>query len=109
MAWPPTDADKQAAFEEDGTWFANTYQCPCGTRWTDQWSCMCDDDCPSCGTTCSPEISEEIDFEENEFGDTACSECGAVEGTAEYGTVGDGFDGLCPNCADKAEAEGRWD
>lgn len=34
-----------------------------------------------------------------------CRECGAVPGTAEYGTVGDGYDGLCPSCADKAEEE----
>lgn len=33
----------------------------------------------------------------------ACRECGAIEGTEEYGTVGDGFDGLCPSCADKAD------
>jgi hypothetical protein len=32
-----------------------------------------------------------------------CRECGAVPGTPEYGTVGDGFDGLSPSCADKAE------
>jgi hypothetical protein len=35
----------------------------------------------------------------------ACEECGAIPGTPDYGTVGDGFDGLCPSCADKAEAE----
>jgi len=34
--------------------FTNHYECPCGTEWTDQWECACDDDCPSCGTTCSP-------------------------------------------------------
>lgn len=33
----------------------------------------------------------------------ACTECGAIPGTSEYGTVGDGYDGLCPSCADKAE------
>jgi len=33
-----------------------------------------------------------------------CHKCGTVEGTPEYGTVGDGFDGLCPSCADAAEA-----
>ena len=34
-----------------------------------------------------------------------CRECGAVEGTPEYGTMGDGFDGLCPNCADRADPD----
>ena len=34
-----------------------------------------------------------------------CSECRAIPGSPEYGTVGDGFDGLCPSCADKAETE----
>lgn len=38
-----------------------------------------------------------------------CEECGAIPGTAEYGTVGDGFDGLCPSCADKAEEENEND
>jgi hypothetical protein len=33
----------------------------------------------------------------------ACTECGAIPGTPTYGTVGDGYDGLCPSCADKAE------
>lgn len=33
----------------------------------------------------------------------ACTECGAIFGTSEYGPVGDGYDGLCPSCADKAE------
>lgn len=32
-----------------------------------------------------------------------CRRCGAVPGTSEYGTVGDGFDGLCPSCADQLE------
>ena len=31
-------------------WFANHYECArCGREWTDEWSCMCDDDCPHCG------------------------------------------------------------
>ena len=28
-------------------WFRNYYKCErCGSDWTDEWSCMCDDDCP---------------------------------------------------------------
>jgi predicted nucleic acid-binding Zn-ribbon protein len=34
---------------EEG-WFLNYYRCDeCGHDWTDEWSCMCDDDCPHCG------------------------------------------------------------
>lgn len=30
--------------------FINHYECPrCGHKWEDQWSSMCDDDCPHCG------------------------------------------------------------
>ena len=38
----------------------NHYECPCGCRWHDEWDCACDDDCPDCGTTCSPVESEVI-------------------------------------------------
>lgn len=34
--------------------FDNAYDCPCGTSWRDTWTSACDDDCPACGTTCSP-------------------------------------------------------
>ncbi len=31
-------------------WFRNHYKCArCGREWPDEWSCMCDDDCPYCG------------------------------------------------------------
>ncbi len=31
-------------------WYRNYYECArCGRRWSDEWSCMCDDDCPHCG------------------------------------------------------------
>lgn len=29
-----------------------------------------------------------------------CPDCQAIEGTPAWGTVGDGFDGYCPSCAD---------
>lgn len=63
MAWPPTSDDNQRAFEEDKAWFENHYRCDCGQEWDDQWSCTCDDDCPSCGATCSPRNSAEIPFD----------------------------------------------
>jgi DNA-directed RNA polymerase subunit RPC12/RpoP len=31
-------------------WYRNYYKCArCGSEWPDEWSCMCDDDCPHCG------------------------------------------------------------
>lgn len=31
-------------------WFRNYYLCDrCDSTWEDEWSCMCDDDCPHCG------------------------------------------------------------
>jgi predicted nucleic acid-binding Zn-ribbon protein len=43
-------------------WFLNFYKCACcGRTWTDQWSSMCDDDCPHCGARyMSPCESEEL-------------------------------------------------
>jgi hypothetical protein len=32
------------------SWFRNHYLCErCDSTWSDEWSCMCDDDCPHCG------------------------------------------------------------
>jgi predicted nucleic acid-binding Zn-ribbon protein len=43
-------------------WFLNFYDCDrCGRAWTDEWSCMCDDDCPHCGARhMSPSKSEDL-------------------------------------------------
>lgn len=31
-------------------WYSNHYICErCDAAWSDEWSCTCDDDCPSCG------------------------------------------------------------
>lgn len=42
-------------------WFTNHYECPkCSETWCDEWSAMCDDDCPKCGTRhISPHQSEQ--------------------------------------------------
>jgi hypothetical protein len=40
--------------------FRNFYECPCGVKWYDEWSCTCDDRCPACDTSCSPTISEDL-------------------------------------------------
>ena len=43
-------------------WFLNFYRCAeCKRIWTDEWSCMCDDDCPNCGARhMSPFDSENL-------------------------------------------------
>jgi hypothetical protein len=43
-------------------WFLNVYRCRrCKRIWTDEWSCMCDDDCPHCGARhMSPCHSEDL-------------------------------------------------
>lgn len=43
-------------------WFRNRYECArCGKEWTDEWSCMCDDDCPHCGARhMSPSDSDDL-------------------------------------------------
>jgi len=43
-------------------WFRNHYTCArCGKEWSDEWSAMCDDDCPRCGARhMSPHESIEI-------------------------------------------------
>jgi hypothetical protein len=43
-------------------WFLNFYKCVrCRRIWTDQWSCMCDDECSDCGARdMSPFRSEDL-------------------------------------------------
>jgi predicted nucleic acid-binding Zn-ribbon protein len=43
-------------------WFRNHYQCErCGSKWKDDWSCMCDDDCRRCGARhMSPYKSDDL-------------------------------------------------
>ena len=32
-------------------WFRNYYRCEqCRSEWEDEWSSMCEDDCPTCGS-----------------------------------------------------------
>ena len=43
------------------TWFRNHYECPvCGTIWTDEWDCQCNDRCPKCNAEIEPYDSVEI-------------------------------------------------
>jgi hypothetical protein len=54
-------------------WYRNHYQCArCDHEWSDEWSCMCDDDCPDCGarhmSPCdSDDLTEVIEKEGKEF------------------------------------------
>jgi LmbE family N-acetylglucosaminyl deacetylase len=54
-------------------WYRNFYECAhCGAEWEDEWSCMCDDDCPDCGARhMSPydadELTEIISEEAGQF------------------------------------------
>ncbi len=43
-------------------WFRNHYTCErCDSTWTDEWSAMCDDDCPHCGARhMSPYKSDDL-------------------------------------------------
>ncbi len=43
-------------------WYRNHYECArCGSEWTDEWSCQCDDDCPHCGARhMSPVESDDL-------------------------------------------------
>src|SRR5262249_6865621 len=57
-----------------------------------------------------PVVVEVFNGGENDYGEpwTYCDECGAVLERDGEVIDGDGYDGLCGNCADQAEREGRW-
>ena len=36
-------------------WYEKSHLCPrCGWEWTDEWSCVCNDRCPTCHLESSP-------------------------------------------------------
>lgn len=42
-------------------WFRNKYECSeCGESWEDEWSCMCNDHCPTCNLELTPYDSEDL-------------------------------------------------
>ena len=42
-------------------WFRNSYwHDECGLRWTDEWSCACNDRCPECNAEIEPYASEDL-------------------------------------------------
>jgi hypothetical protein len=45
-------------------WYLNQYECErCGYYWEDEWSCTCDDRCPECNLTNSPQESVDLSRE----------------------------------------------
>lgn len=54
-------------------WYRNYYTCDrCHDDWEDEWSCMCDDDCPYCGArhmspNDSDDLTEVIECEERDY------------------------------------------
>jgi len=41
--------------------FRNYYECPHdGTKWNDEWTCTCNDRCPTCDSEIEPYFSEDI-------------------------------------------------
>jgi hypothetical protein len=65
MIFPAEDIDlgsEQVIVEPDEPpMFRNYYRCPdCNEEWQDEWSCKCDDECPTCSIPYSPYKSEDI-------------------------------------------------
>ena len=53
--------DRAKEAEAEGSVYLNHYRCPLDdTRWTDQWSCTCNDRCPVCRAEIEPYYSEEL-------------------------------------------------
>src|ERR1700737_3565862 len=41
-------------------WFRKHHTCPCGTNWSAEWDCLCDDRCPTCDAEIEPDEHEAI-------------------------------------------------
>ena len=56
-----TRALRKPVAEEEETMFTNVYDCPdCDTHWSEEWTAMCDSECPTCGCrNISPTFSED--------------------------------------------------
>lgn len=65
------------------TGYINYYRCECGEEWTDEWSCACDDRCPTCNTSISPYASETQDGREIDW--TAVKDAEAALGNCQEG------------------------
>jgi hypothetical protein len=44
-------------------WCLKYYECSgCGTKWTDEWSCACNDRCPNCDTETEPYDDKDLTY-----------------------------------------------
>jgi hypothetical protein len=44
-------------------WILKCYRCTqCGAKWTDEWSCACNDRCPRCGTETEPYDDQDLSY-----------------------------------------------
>lgn len=51
---------------DEEKYFLNKYKCPCcGEEWEDEWSCTCNDRCPSCNKEIEPHESIELEGDTN--------------------------------------------
>jgi hypothetical protein len=72
--------------------FTNYYVCPrCRTRWTDEWTCMCNDRCPKCNLEVQPCDSHDNDPEPE-------GDCLALANDQDCLERGFSFDDMCAAC-----------
>jgi hypothetical protein len=44
-------------------WYLKYYECSeCGTKWTNEWSCACNDRCPNCRAETEPYDDEDLSY-----------------------------------------------
>jgi hypothetical protein len=44
-------------------WYLKYYECSeCSTKWTDEWSCTCNDRCPECRAETEPYDDEDLTY-----------------------------------------------
>jgi len=44
-------------------WYLKYYECSaCGIKWTDEWSCTCNDRCPECRAEIEPYDDEDLTY-----------------------------------------------
>jgi len=78
-------------------WFRNYYRCEeCQHHWEDEWSAMCDDDCPQCGARHmspydSDDLTEIIEEREGRFlvyrSPASAEHCPNYERVAKFPTL----------------------
>ena len=59
------------------TWYVKEYE-HCGTTWTDEWCCACNDKCPACGAEIEPHDYYPAGHQ-GACGDANCADCARLE------------------------------